>query len=85
MEFFPGGADVLPYRLQDDGRGLYEPVPGARVAVPDVEALAGRLRWHREHAEESRRMGEAAREAVAGLTWLHGAKRLLEEVGLSGA
>jgi glycosyltransferase involved in cell wall biosynthesis len=77
MEFWPFRDDALPYRLESAGDALYESVPGARVAVPDAEALAARLRWHYEHPRESREIGLEARRAVAGMTWQESARRLL--------
>jgi len=77
MDYFAESSDALPFHLEEDAGALYEPVPGAHVAVPDVEALAERMRWHREHPVESKGMGEALRQGVAGLTWGNSTKRLL--------
>ena len=82
MDYFPRGDDAVSFHLQEDPRGLYEAAPGARVAIPDVEHLASRLRWHREHPRESRALGEAARQKTAHLTWLEGARGLLQALGL---
>jgi glycosyltransferase involved in cell wall biosynthesis len=78
LEFHPGGGDLVPYRLEAAGDALYEAVPGARAAIPDIEALSARMRWHYEHPDASRRLGDAARSAVAGWTWREAARRLLE-------
>lgn len=75
-DFFPGGPDAIPYRLEDAGDRLYEAAPGARVAIPSIEALAERLRWHFEHREESLALGEAGRKAAEGLTWAEAARKL---------
>jgi glycosyltransferase involved in cell wall biosynthesis len=80
VEFMPPGDDLLPYRLEEAGDALYEPVPGAQVAVPDVDALVDRLRWHYANREASRRLGEEARRAVVDLTWGAAAGRLLAEL-----
>lgn len=76
MDFFPRGPDAIPYRFEDAGDRLYEAAPGARVAIPSVEALAERLRWHFERREESRALGEAHRKAAEGLTWAEAGKKL---------
>lgn len=77
LDFFPNSEDLLPYRLVEAGGALYEAAPGAQAAVPDVEALARRLRWHFEHPEASRALGEAGRKKVAHLTWERAAQELL--------
>jgi glycosyltransferase involved in cell wall biosynthesis len=82
MDYFPQGDDALSFHLEEDPRGIYEAAPGAHVAIPDIEHLASRLRWHREHPQESRALGEAAREKAARLTWLEGARGLLQVLGL---
>ena len=84
MDFFPPGDDVLPYRLVEASDVLYEPAPGAHAAIPEVEAIAARMRWHFEHPDESRALGEQGRGRVAHLTWAAAAKRLLEVIGNPG-
>ena len=85
MDFFPAGPDALPYVLREAGAALYEPAPGAHVAIPDVQALAERMRWHREHPAESRALGAAARRAVSKLTWQNAARKLLALLPWTGA
>lgn len=84
MEFWPCRDDALPFRLENAGDALYEPVSGARVAIPDVEALAARLRWHYEHPGESREIGLEARRAIEGMTWQESARRLLRALAAPG-
>lgn len=79
MGFFPPGPDALPYRFAEAGDALYEPAPGAHVAIPHVDALAGRMRWHREHPGESRASGAGNVRRVEGLTWRNGARELLRQ------
>ena len=55
---------------------MYERVPGAQVARPDVEALAARMRWHYEHPEESARVGERMGREVKRWTWEKATERL---------
>lgn len=76
LDFTLPGPDQLPFRLEAGGDRLYEQAPGAQVAVPDVEALQARMRWHFEHAEASRQIGIASRQRVRGMTWLAAAQVL---------
>ena len=69
LDFLPPGPDLLPFRTIEGGDALYEPVSGALQAVPDVDALRQRLRWHFEHREESAALGRVALQAAAALTW----------------
>lgn len=78
MDFLPGGPDAIPYNLIEAGDRLYEPAPLARVAVPRIEELASRMRWHFDHAEESGALGLNARDCVARLTWAYAARRLVQ-------
>lgn len=78
VEFVPPGDDQLPFRLVEEERGLYMPVEGAVVAHPDIDALAARLRWHYEHRDRSRELGQKAREHVSHLTWERSARELLD-------
>lgn len=80
LEFLPAGEDLVPCRMAEAGDALYEWVPGARVAIPEVDALVARLRWHYDNREASRRLGERLRRAVTGLTWSAAAERLLGEL-----
>jgi glycosyltransferase involved in cell wall biosynthesis len=80
MDYFPPGPDALPYRLADAGESLYEPAPGAHAALPDVDALVERMRWHRRHAAESRALGVDCARRVAHLTWARSATSLLDVV-----
>ena len=82
LEFLPAGAERLPFRLTEGGDALYEPVPGARVAIPDSRALAERLRWHYENREASRELGAEARRDVRSFSWRRTAERLLETLGM---
>ena len=78
MEFVPPGPDIVPYRLTEAGAALYKEVPGAHAAIPEVDAIVERMRWHRSHPEQSRELGLLARERVAHLTWIEAARRLLK-------
>jgi glycosyltransferase involved in cell wall biosynthesis len=80
LDFFPSREDLVSYRLAEVTEGLYQSAPGARVALPDVDALAERLRWHWEHRDESRALGALAKSTVVSLTWPSGAKKLLEAI-----
>lgn len=77
LDYAPAGEDLLPCRLEEGGGALYEPTPGARVAVPRIDALAARMRWHFENPERSRERGEGNRRAVRHLTWENAARELL--------
>ncbi len=81
MDFLPRGADRLPYRLDTAGSALYEPVEGAMVARPEVDALAARMRWHYDHPGDSRRIGDVNRLHAAPRTWDAAARQLLEVIG----
>lgn len=83
-DFLPGGDDRLPFRLEPAGASVYESVDEALVARPVVDALAARLRWHHDHREESRRLGERGRAHVESCTWDAAATRLVETLGLVG-
>jgi len=76
-EFVPFNADLVPYELRPGGDALYELAAGARVAVPDVPALAARMRWHFEHPAESAQQGRLGQAAVSHLTWQNAARGLL--------
>ncbi len=81
VEYFPYGDDLLPFDLIDDDvekSALYEPAPGARLAVPRIEALVERLRWHHEHPDASRRLGRMARKGVREMTWRRAAEGLVD-------
>ena len=69
LDFVADGPDLLSFELKEAESSIYETVPGAKVAIPDVEELAERLRWHFEHREESRAAGSRARQNVRNLTW----------------
>lgn len=77
VEFHPEPADQIPVELIEAGHFLYEAAPGARFGRPEVEALAGRMRWHFENQTESRSLGDQAQAAVAHRTWLNSARSLL--------
>lgn len=83
MDFLPRDDDCLPYRLEPAGARTYEEADGALVARPDVEALAGRMRWHYDHREDSRSVGRRNRAHAAEWTWDAAARRLAEVLGLS--
>lgn len=77
-DFLPSSPDLVPFELRDAGTdGVYEPTPGAQVAVPDVAALATRMRAHFDNPESSRRDGQLLRQHVAGWTWRAAAEQLL--------
>lgn len=76
MDFFPAGPDAVGYRLVEAGDRLYQKAPGGKLALPDVDALAERMRWHYLHREASRALGIDSRSRVAGLTWLNAARTL---------
>jgi glycosyltransferase involved in cell wall biosynthesis len=80
--YFPESPDAIPYRIEEAGSRLYQLTPGAHVAIPDEEALATRMRWHREHPEDSRTLGLLSRQHVACWTWRRSARRLLQVLGL---
>lgn len=82
LEFLPEDADRLPFELRPADGVLYEEVPAARVAVPDVAALARCLRRHFENHEESATRGARARRHVESMTWRAAARRLAELLGL---
>lgn len=83
-EIHPGGDDCLPYRLVDaeSVHGVYVSVPGARVAQPDIDALAARLRWHHEHRAASHAEGDRVRTHGAPWTWARCAHTLLTRWGV---
>ncbi|MEE8142444.1 MAG: glycosyltransferase family 4 protein, partial [Planctomycetota bacterium] len=76
LEFLPSDWELLPYTLQEGGEALYEPTPGAQVAVPQVDPLRDQLRWHFENRGLSRELGLQARQWVASMTWQNAAERL---------
>lgn len=77
MDFMPDSDDAVPFDLRPAGTALYEPVPDARVAVPQVPALAARMRWHYEHRAESAEIGQQGQSTVTHLTWRNAAQQLL--------
>ncbi len=77
-EFLPAGPDQLPFELANDSRALYESVPGAECAIPDVDSLAERLRFHFEARAESREIGRRLAESVAPLTWKRTASEIIK-------
>lgn len=81
LDFVPRTDDLLPFELVEAGTALYEPVSGARLAVPRLDALVERLRWHRAHPAESRSLGERCRDHVEPLTWNAAARELLKLLG----
>lgn len=84
LDFFPESEDLLDFDLVEAGEeALYEPVEGARVARPRVEALTDRLRWHFENSRASRELGQVARKHVQSWTWTNAAKRLLDRLQLT--
>ena len=78
LDFAGKHGDLVDYDLQLRDDGLYEPVEGALVAVPRVDLLGERLRWHYDHPESSREWGQRARQAVASMTWDAATGQLLE-------
>lgn len=78
LDFLPPGPDLVPYNLMEAGAALYKEVPGAHAAVPQIEALVERMRWHQSHPEQSRGLGSGVREQVASLTWTQAAKQLMK-------
>jgi glycosyltransferase involved in cell wall biosynthesis len=80
--FFASRDDLIDHRLASVPYALYEEAPEARVAIPSVDSLAARMRWHRDHPEASRQLGAEGRERVRGMTWLAAARRLLEAAGV---
>ncbi len=80
-EFFPAGPDCIPYRLEAARDRLYVQANDAQVAIPDVGALAARMRWHFEHRAVSEGLGEANRALVADRTWTRAATELLGVIG----
>ncbi len=76
-ELFDVGPDLIEPRVTDAGQALYHPTPGASVAVPNVERLAERMRWHFDHPEESRRVGAELQERTRQWTWRASAEQLL--------
>lgn len=75
-DFLPSDDDRIGFELCEDARGIYTPAPGAKVAIPDVDALAARLRWHADRPDLSRRRGQALATHVQNLTWTHAAREL---------
>ena len=82
-EWAPPEVDRIPCKLREAGDALYVPVPGARVAVPEVDALAECLRWHHGHRGESRQRGLAAAAQVRDRTWRAATEVLLAELAVS--
>ena len=76
-EFMPAGPDLIPYQLTEARGEIYESARGAHVAIPDVEALARRMRWHFDHPVQSQELGRTAQDAVAHLTWTAASQHLL--------
>jgi glycosyltransferase involved in cell wall biosynthesis len=83
LDFCVPGDDLIPYDLIDGRDALYEPVSGAQLAVPDVDALGVRMRWHFDHREASAALGVRCRETAAPRTWTDASRALLE--GLQSA
>ena len=83
LDFHPGGDDLLPYQLTENPVGLYEPTPGAQVALANVTALANRLQWHSRNPKKSRQLGKDAQRAVALFTWEKATKKLIEALMLN--
>lgn len=77
-DFLPAGPDRIGYRLERASDQLYEPVPEACVAMIDIDALAGRLRWHYDHPTESLQVGQTLRAHVAEWTWEAATHSLLD-------
>ena len=77
MEFAGVAGDVVDFDLQLRPEGLYQPVDGALVAVPRVESLAERMRWHFDHPGPSRKMGQQGHQAVSSMSWDAATEQLL--------
>jgi len=78
MDFVSNSGDIVDYDLQTRDEGLYEPVEGALVAVPKIDSLAQRLRWHFDHPESSREMGQRGGRAVRSMSWDSATRQLLD-------
>ncbi len=80
LDFVPEGPDLIPVELQEGQNYLYEPTPGALVAIPHIDNLAERMRWHFEHPRSSKEVGVGQREAVKNLTWTHASEKLFKVI-----
>ena len=77
-EFVSPGPDLVPYTLVKAEEELYAEAPDAQYAIPSVDAIVERMRWHYEHPDQSAAKGLEGRFAVSHLTWANATQQLVD-------
>ena len=83
LDFCLPGEDLVPYELTRNPEALYEPHTDGQLAIPNIEALSSRMRWHFDHRDASRTLGERCRAAAASMPWKQAAETLLTRLDLA--